>query len=53
MAERRTLKFEHNVGADRGCMRTKFGGAQSRDRDSRGRKSTNVDNFEPVHLGNY
>ena len=39
MAYRRTLKFEHNVRVDRGCMRTKFGGAQSRDRDFRGRKS--------------
>ena len=25
--------YEHNVGADRNCMHTKFGGAQSRDRN--------------------
>ena len=30
------LKFEHNLGADRDRMHTKFGGAQSRDRNFRG-----------------
>ena len=39
-AERGTLKFEHNVDAVRDCMHTKFGGAQSRDRDFSGRKSS-------------
>ena len=33
------MKFEHNLGADRDRMRTKFGGGQSRDRDFRGQKS--------------
>ena len=32
------LKFGHDLVADRGCMRIKFGGTQSRDRNSRGRK---------------
>ena len=32
------LKFERNLGADRRCMRTKFGSAQSRNRDFRGQK---------------
>ena len=38
MAERGTLKFGNDLGANRGCMRIKFGGTQSRDRNSRGRK---------------
>ena len=38
-AERGTLKFEHNLGADRNCIHTKFEGAQSRNRDFRDRKS--------------
>ena len=39
------LKFEHTLSADRGCMRNKFGGAQSRDRDFRGRKSAKRGQF--------
>ena len=31
MAEREMLKFERDLGADKACMLTKFGGAQSRD----------------------
>ena len=53
MAERGTLKFKHNLGADKACMRTKFRGAQLRDRDCRGRKSEKVENFGLVYLGNY
>ena len=53
MAGRGTLKFERNLGADRGCMRTKFEGAQLRDRNFRGRQSAKVDKFEPAYLGNY
>ena len=53
MAYRGTLKFEHSLGVDRGCMRTKFGGAQLRDRDFRGRKSAKVVNSNLVYLANY
>ena len=36
------------------CLHTKFGGAQSRNRDFRGQKLANVVNFKPVcrYLGN-
>ena len=37
MLERGTLKFEHDLGEDKTCIRTKFGGAQLRDCESRGR----------------
>ena len=36
MSQLRTLKFEHNSGANRGY--TEFGGAQGRDRDFIGQK---------------
>ena len=39
------LKFEHNLDADRECMCTKFGGAQSRDHNFRGRKSAKGGQF--------
>ena len=39
------LKFKHNLGADRDSMRTKFGGAQLRDRDFRGQKSAKSGQF--------
>ena len=45
MAERGTLKFKHHLVEDRGCMCTKFRGAQLRDLDSRGRKSAQSEQF--------
>ena len=46
MAKRGALKLEHNLGADdRRCMRIKLGGAQSRNRDFRGRKPLKIGQF--------
>ena len=45
MAERGTLKFEHNSGADTACMHTKFEGVQSHDHDFRRRKSVKSGQF--------
>ena len=45
MAKRGMLKLEHDLGADRGCKRTKFGGAYSRGRDSIGRKAAKSGQF--------
>ena len=44
-AERGKPKFEHNLDADRDCKRTKFGGAQSSDRDFRDRKLAKSEQF--------
>ena len=44
------LKFGHDIGSDRGFMRTNFGGARSRDRIFRGRKSAKGYKFKPVLL---
>ena len=44
-AKRGTLKYEHKLWADRDCMRTKFGDAQSRDRDFKGQKSAKSGQF--------
>ena len=53
MTERETLKFQHKLGTDKGCVHTKFEGVQSHNRDSRGQKSAKEVNFERVHRGNY
>ena len=53
MAYRGTLEFEHKLSVDIGCVRTKFGGAQSRDRDFRTENRQKVVNFKPLYLGNY
>ena len=45
MAEPETQKFEHDLGTDRGRMRTKFGDAQTRDGDFRSRKSAKSGQF--------
>ena len=45
MSERGALKFEYNLGVDKGCLCTKFGGAHLRNRDSTDQKSTKNGQF--------
>ena len=45
MAKRGALKFEGSWGEDRDCMRTKFGGSLSRDRDFRSPKLAKGEQF--------
>ena len=52
MAERGTLKFEHDLGADGVCVPS-FGTLSLVIAISEAKNRQKVDNFEPVHLGNY